>query len=165
MIGMLHGSMQKYLDRLEKQQDKNKQYHSSQEPVRSLKDNWELRLLPVGEVPVRPDLMNTLNSSANYQVINLEEYLPFDRVQVKDFIQNLTLPFKTQLLTYAFGNSLGNVYFIWKCEKEDEAAKVSAVKYVLDHLPNFSTRAMRTFLDRYKREGYSKKVMRDMWSF
>ncbi len=56
-------------------------------------------------------------------------------------------------MTYCFGNHLGNIYFVWKLEDCDDMdqQRTSAVHFVLNSLPQYSTRKMRhDFINTYK---------------
>ena len=64
---------------------------------------------------------------------------------MRKFIEGLSFDFNSQVMTYAFVNNMGNLYFISKAQDDPEEVdsdtqkQISAVKYVLDHLPFFST--------------------------
>ena len=157
--------MNKYLYRLQKQSAINDKNHARLEPVRSLKENWSLRFITgSNDNPSHHGLLEQLNKSDDYEVISLENFLP-DRKLIKPFIDNLTFPYDTQLLTYSFGNHLGNIYFIWKVQEEIKSKETSTVHHILTKLPQFSTRAMRReFLNRYS-QCSDKSLLRDMYRF
>ncbi len=131
-------------------------------------ENWELKELPIKDVStVRPDLVSMVISSSSYQIISLEEYLPPKKDRPK-FIADLAFSVECTLFTYRFGNSLGNTYFLRKKREGDEEnekrkAEISAVQYILDHLPYFTTRAVRNdFIDKYQ-SVTNKATLRAIW--
>ncbi len=138
IFGQLHDAMKKYLDRLMDQQKRNNVHHMSVQPVRDRKDNFKLEPLNAIESPtVRLDLRDEFRAAKPYQIIALEKYLPPDRSEHLTFIRNLHFEEPATMMTYSYGNHLGNIYFLWKAKDGDKEQEVSAVKYVLDNLRFF----------------------------
>ena len=161
----LHDCLFKYHARLEDQQERNRLYQKNTD-IRSIKDNWKLTDVPIGN-NCPPALKEKIQESAEYQIISMEESLPAKRTDIPKFMDALALPFPCQRMSYYFGNNLGNVFFIWKkSDENDKEKEISAVQYVLRNIPRFSTRAMRReFLDRYKKAGVKTAVLRDIWQY
>ena len=62
---------------------------------------------------------------------------------IRPFIDNLKFWYDTQLLTFSFGNHLGNIYFVWKLQEEIKSNETSTVHHILTKPAQFSTRAMK----------------------
>ena len=55
-------------------------------------------------------------------------------------------PFPTALVTYAHGNNVGNLNFLWKIQGDEESAfsdSQRVVEQLKQHIPTYHTRAMR----------------------
>lgn len=133
------------------------------EPVRSDRDNWSLTSVKVGlcEI-VHMKLCNDLKNVSMYQLVDFIDYL-LARMSNRDklqFIEELKFPFEVTLMSYAFGNNLGNIYFLWKNGGNDAKTKESSA---VNCVPKFSTRAMRKELFSKYVNVAQPYVLQHMW--
>ena len=121
-LAQLHDAMVKYHTILKEQLKRTTACQAALQPVRSMKENWAIESLPVSNTSTCKKLYNRLMESEEFQIVSIDaaEVLPAGRDKRK-FIEALSFPFPVQLMTYYFGNYLGNVFFIWKaCPRGEE---------------------------------------------
>lgn len=164
-LSALFDSLNKYIHQMKKHQQQTADHHASMNPVRNVNDNWTLLSLPVRSGKSSA-LTNELDTCQLYHVVHLGDFLPTKSNEIKPFLDTLCFPYPVTLMTYAFGNNLGNLYFVWKTSStSEEEPMLTAVNYVLRKLPHFSTRAMRKqFLDKYTSVA-KPHILRNMWQF
>jgi hypothetical protein len=165
-LGSLLDNLTKYSDIMLRHAATTGENHARAEPVRSMKDNFAITAVKQDHCMATSALCRKLEESDFYQIVALDEFLPTERKDCHQFIASLGFPFPVSMMTYSFGNYLGNMYFVWKCEDTPHSQKeISAVNYILKQLPYFSTRTMRRqFLDRYNSVA-KPHVLRNMWKF
>ncbi|KAK3107727.1 hypothetical protein FSP39_020885 [Pinctada imbricata] len=164
--------LKKYLDFLEQQQMRTDRQHKSTEPVRSVNDNWSVTILEKSSDYARyNDVAKTLLEMDTYEYLWLHDYEPEDRYDRRVWYDNFCLPFPRKLYTHRVGNYIGNFTFVWKIPENvterDDANDISVFGEIREHLPVYSTRAMRRlFIDRYTRKiGVKSAVLRDMYKY
>lgn len=103
--------------------------HQSPSPVHQISDNLHFEFLPVCQADKSPavlnDLYNQLKTFGNYEYIEVERYCPTDSKLKYNYFKVLKssgLPFPAVLTTYAHGNNVGNLNFIWKVSSNNETA-------------------------------------------
>ena len=108
-----------------------------------------------------------LQEKPPYTVVFLQDYLPTDRFQRRQWLQKLKVPCSAMMYTYAHGNSFGNLYFIWKCGKEIDHTQVNqAILQVSTKLPVFASRdAQMSFVEKYSHlSKVPKSVLRSVYN-
>ena len=96
-------------------------------------------------------LTDILNQKDAYEPVFLNDALPIDRKKRHDVIallKRVGLSFKMILYCYGAGGNVGNFYFGWKINPQDDADTISThvarlSSGILDTVPSYHTRQMR----------------------
>ncbi len=140
-----------YTAYLEKSCKKVMLNQSTTSPVREISDNLTFQFLPRCSTccSIVKNLCNQLEKTTEYEYVAIEDYCPAEPSTKHCFFQRLKtsgFPFAAALLTYAHGNNVGNLNFVWKVHATDETAFSTSqpvIESVKQAIPVFHTRAMR----------------------
>ena len=174
-VETLAEAVKKYLDFLEGQQKRTSETHASNEPIRSLEDNWSLHTIegkkhePITEK--YSSLHESLQSLKEYEPFSLLDIAPANRYNRRHWIDGITLPYPVSLWKYSQGNYLGNLYFIWKIplnlSDRSDSMNIDTCAAIKQDIPKYSTRQMRKeFVQLYAAfPGMRKSVLRSIWQY
>ena len=129
--------LNKYHQFLTAQKTRTVAVHHSEEPVRSLKDNWVLNNIDGGpEIKIKScyiKLHEKLQNMEIYQPLALAEFEPELVNDRRHWYDKIQLPYPVTLYVYRHGNYCGNVCFIWRRPvNKDEENDSQVVKIVAD---------------------------------
>ena len=144
-------SIANYADYLERSNKRVKANHQLASPVRELAENMNFQFLPIASssVPMLSELQKSLENTPHFHSVSVEEICPTNARKKYDFINALKcngLPFNVAMLSYAHGNNLGNLHFVWRVKACDESSFTECQKVidtVKKSIPVYHTRAMR----------------------
>ena len=120
-------------------------------PVRQVLENVPFQFLPKCSSlqPVLNELLVKLQECAYYEYLAVEDFSPSHSVSKHNYTQcmkNYGVHFPAVLVTYAHGNNIGNMNFVWKvpsCDKSAFSVSQSVILSLQEKIPMFHTRAMR----------------------
>ena len=144
-------SIHKYSEYLQRSCKKSSFNQSKLTPVRKVSENVSFQFLPQCSSlqPVLNELSVKLQECAYYEYLAVEDFSPSHSVSKYNYIQcmkNHGFHFPAVLVTYAHGNNVGNLNFVWKVPSCDESAfsvSQSVILSLQEKIPMFHTRAMR----------------------
>ena len=155
-IDQLAQSLAKYTDYLEASRKKTKLQHCLTSPVRELSTNLQFEFLPVrssstavGTSSQFESLDAQLAETPDYQYVLVEDTCPTDFRAKYNFIQKMKtvgFRFPTALLSYAHGNNIGNLHFVWRVSGPNESSfsdSQQVIESAKERIPVYHTRAMR----------------------
>ena len=152
-IEQLTRSLDNYSNYLQRSCKRVKFNQSSPSPVREISDHLSFQFLQTNNlspVPTRlEELHHKLQHIPNLEPVLIEKFSPSNAKEKYQYLQSLKsdcLPYPTALLTYAHGNNIGNLNFIWKVASITESSFSDCqpvIESVKKDIPIYHTRAMR----------------------
>src|SRR6266496_4650075 len=94
--------------------------HDSSISIRNGIDHIKVEDLPICEnvkLQYQP-IVDALNMVEEFEPICIDEYLPTNPLKRPAFLKIMSLSLPTTLFIYYHGNYLGNLYWLWKSNKE-----------------------------------------------
>ena len=88
-LSALFDALQKYLNQMKEQSERTQENRNRLEPVRSMKENWSLQSVKLGERQDSHPLTKEFDDVEYYKVIHLDEFLPCHRRNINGFIEIL----------------------------------------------------------------------------
>lgn len=162
----------KYASFLKEQRNRTAKVHASEKPVRSLTDSWTIHVDEGDPNDIKEeyaDLKLALDLVDMYVPVFLNDFEPRDRLDRRNWLKHLKLPFPCKVYTHHHGNYFRNFTFVWKLDiKSHRERDLEAIDIIRQDLPVFSTRAMRReFIDRYANAHTLVKpaIFRDVYRF
>ena len=155
-IEQLAQSLAKYTDYLQASRKKTKLQHSLTSPVHELSTNLRFEFLPirslstaVGTSSQFESLDARLAEMPDYQYVLVEDTCPTDSRAKYNFLQTMKtvgFRFPKALMSYAHGNNVGNVHFVWRVSGPNESSFIDSQRVIeraKESIPVYHTRAMR----------------------
>ena len=150
-VFMLISCVQKYMEYLENVNRSVNTIRNAMQPARNPLDNSDIKILIEC---FRQDLKDCYKSLATkiretnaYEVVLLDEYLPQNKYERYNFIQNLQLDSTIMLYRYYHGNYLGTLNFIWRIpldpNERSDNLQAKIIIEIQEKLPHYFTRGMR----------------------
>ena len=99
--------------------------------------------------PLLNELCKKLEQCSDYECVSVEDFSPLGssaKYSYMKCVKNHGFAFPVVLVTYAHGNNVGNMNFVWKVPSCDESAFSDSQSVILklqEKIPVFHTRAMR----------------------
>ena len=150
-VEQLAQSIHRYSEYLQRSCKKSCFNQSRLTPVRQVSENVSFQFLPQCRSlqPILNELSMKLQECADYEYLAVEDFSPnssISKYQYTQCMKNHGFPFPAVLVTYAHGNNLGNLNFVWKvpsCDESAFSASQSVILKLQEKIPTFHTRAMR----------------------
>ena len=146
-------SIDDYAHYLQSSSKKVRFNQSSPSPVREISDHVSFQFLPANRLTPVPaklkDLHMNLEQLPELEYVSIEQFSPTNSKERYQYLQALKssgFPFPSALLTYAHGNNVGNLNFIWRVQSTSEESYSdcqSVIEKVKKNIPTYHTRAMR----------------------
>ena len=141
----------KYADYLEEDNKRVEFNHQLPSPVRELSEHITFQFLPAASssFPLLSELQRRLENAQYLEYVAVEDVCPTNTRAKHSFISFLKtngFPFQVAMLSYAHGNNVGNLHFLWRVGSTDEATFMECQKVVekiKGNIPVYHTRAMR----------------------
>ena len=126
-VEQLAQSIHRYSEYLQRSCKNSSFNHLRLTPVRQVSENVSFQFLPQCSSlqPILNELSVKLQECANYEYLAVEDFSPNHSVSKYNYTQcmkNHGFHFPTVLVTYAHGNNMGNLNFVWKVPSCDESA-------------------------------------------
>ena len=150
-VEQLAQSMHRYSEYLQRSCKKSIFNQSRLTPIRQVSKNVSFQFLPQcsSPQPILNELFVKLQECADYKCLSVEDFMPIgssSKYKYTQRMKNHGFPFPAVLVTYAHGNNLGSLNFVWKVPSCDESAFSASQPIIFslqDKLPIFHTTAMR----------------------
>ena len=96
-------------------------------------------------------LCELLSDKDDYDAISLNDIAPEDHYERQQWMDGLSLPYRTMVYCSPYGNNMGVLSFIWKFPSVDEVSQTKVAWIVMELSENYkfyaSREMMRDFLD------------------
>ncbi|PYY20207.1 MAG: hypothetical protein DMG62_23830 [Acidobacteria bacterium] len=141
--------MRKYISYLKNVNERMKFINESDEPVRNIFNNISIETRESLQIINKKydTISLLLQTSDDYELHFLDNYLPESKKDRYEFINNMKLKVPFTLYRYYHGNYLGTLNFIWKIfddpAERSKTFEAQAITLANDMIPKFFTRQMK----------------------
>ena len=141
-----------YYEHLQVKRNSSLRNHRREMPLRSISENMNIYVLPVTSKysSQLEALTQDIRHEMDYSFLCVNNYTPDEPVKRFRYIENLKcgLNIPCILLCYSPGSNIGNQYYLWKVNEDDDVITKSqqVIEAIKIHLPVYHTRAMRKVL-------------------